>query len=89
MSEPATGDVVYDTNAANNVYDTWGIGPTPMYATPIPRSARESNATAGSASIGNNGDVSGRMPSNIDYSGYDPVQQVAQGEIVYAIPSEV
>eukprot|EP00729_Bicosta_minor_P010421 gene10421-13576_t len=50
---------------------------------------KESNATAGSASIGDNGDVSGRMPSNINYSGYDPVQQVAQGEIVYAIPSEV
>jgi len=82
----ATGDVVYDTNAANNVYDKWGVGPAPMYATPIPRSDRGGKSSTGGASAD---DAAGRMPSNIDYSGYDPVQQVSQGEIVYAVPSEV
>eukprot|EP00729_Bicosta_minor_P020969 gene20969-11072_t len=47
---------------------------------------RGGKSSTGSASAD---DAAGRMPSNIDYSGYDPVQQVAQGEIVYAVPSEV
>ena len=77
-NEHATGDVVYDTNEANNVYDKWGVGPAPGYATPILRGDRVSNLAVGSTSIGDGGDASGRMPSNINYSGYDLVLPTAK-----------
>eukprot|EP00729_Bicosta_minor_P015881 gene15881-35399_t len=45
-----------------------------------------SNLAVGSTSIGDGGDASGRMPSNINYSGYDLVQQGGQSPHDVVIP---
>ena len=79
---PATGDVVYDATAINNVYDKWGVGATPTYATPIPRHSRGSNGA------GAGGGTTAPNDAQVEYSQYNAVLQVGHDDIVYAVPSE-
>lgn len=80
------GEIIYVSNC-NNVYDKWGVGPTPVYSYSS-KSGGGGNAPPTEYSVVPTDEGaeqrSGPMPSHDNYAGYDI--SAPKAAIVYAVP---